>query len=177
MRLSSAPLVALALLLGACAPSGDDPRNRRIAVSPPGGEFTVYALAPPWEVVEVADGRVQLFIESSRQAILDAGPSKFDLFATVVRGDLTARIQTEETQLRNGGNVIDVGPRAVATDQGLEGLEVLATTPERLQRRIRVVLLAFGAGDDRLLRLEFVAVPALDTLEVEAMIRQVEVAP
>ena len=157
----------------ACAPPGTDPRNQRDVYEAEEGQFRVYYLSPPWELVVAEAEQVSLRIPSNRMEMLgdDAGPPKYLLVAAAAAGQPEGLGQEAEAALRADG-AMSVVSRALTTDQGVDGLDVVATIADRWFRSVFLPL-----SPSRSLRLDFSATPSLDTEEVDGMVRLVEVGP
>lgn len=168
-------LVCAALLLTACAPSGEDPRNRLTTVAPDGSEYRLRYLEPPWELVSVSGTTISLRIQSNSMAIagIEGGPAKYEVTATVEPGDPSTRANDELRVARGRGEeILGDGVRTVLTVDGVRGAEVLSRSAVALvDRHRRTVFLPIDAA--RVLRLGFEATPELDTPEVDAMIAAV----
>ncbi len=157
-----------------CAPSGEDPRSTLSVYEPPGGEYRLRYLDPPWELVR-AEGTSALVRVRSNAMIYagpEAGPPKYDLAVTVEAGSVGARIAAEQTAARLRGETVVDGPRRVAADGGrVEGQEILTLGSfGPLARYGRYAF--FPVDDGRVVRLAFEATPMLETPEVDAMIDQ-----
>lgn len=174
----AASCLALALLLAGCAPSGDDPLSRWSEWRPASGEYAIRYLEPPWEIADEGPSTLLLRIRSNAMVhgMLEAGPGKYELAATVEPGVPDARIAAERAAAARAGAEVLVEPREIVTAEGVSGREIVTYDPEAVWDRYRrIVLLPLDAT--RLIRLEIAATPELDTAEITAMIRLVAVGP
>lgn len=160
--------------LAACAPSGDEPRNRLETWESPSGEYRIRYLSPPWELAQ-EDVDYQLFrIRSNAELVgaVDGGPGKYELHVTTTAGAVPALMDAELRMAIAAGREIREGPRGIETREGINGMELLTFEPTvPIERYRRIVLLPLSAG--RVLRLGFEATPDLGTREVDAMIDEV----
>ena len=167
-------LLAVALVVTACAPSGEDPLTRLSTHAPPSGEYRVRYLEPPWELVSTSGTTAFLRIQSNAMAIagIEGGAGKYELTVTVERGDPVTRANDELRAARGRGEeILGDGVRTVETDEGVVGAEVLSRGIDPLTmspRHRRIAFLPVDAA--RVVRLDFDATPELDTAEVDAMI-------
>ncbi|MFK7987066.1 MAG: hypothetical protein AB8I08_13665 [Sandaracinaceae bacterium] len=167
--------LAALMSLAACAPSADDPRARTETWEPASGAFRVHYLDPPWEVTAASDEELFLRIRSTRMlaAESDAGPGKFELVVSTVRGEPSVLANGEANALRREGFGIEAGPRAIANLDGVEGTEVVAFLDAVVPRWRRVAFFPLGPGSS--VRFAFESDPTLDHPEVDAMLLQVEI--
>ncbi len=175
MRRAS-PLVLFALAcLAACAPSGDDPRNRMTTWVSPGGEATIFYLAPPWELERTLDNGVALRVPSNANLAggLEGGPGKFELVALVEAGNPNTRIVAERAAALVAGREI-LDERELFTAEEVAGPELVLFDPGAEFRRFRRVLYLPLSGG-RALRVEVIATTTPDTPEVTEMLRLIEV--
>lgn len=164
------PIVLAACLLG-CAPSGEDPLSRLSVYEPPGREYRLRYLEPPWELVRGDGTTAHLRIASSTMIFggIDGGAGKYDLLATVEGGSVEASVTAELAAASRRGEEVVEPPRDVGAQGGAVGREIVTRgTIDELDRNRRYAFFAVPGG--RVLRLFFDATPAVDTPEVDAMI-------
>ncbi len=177
-RVRRAILTLLISSLLGCAPSGEDPLSRLSVYEPPGGEYRLRYLEPPWELVDGDGTSAHVRIASSSMIFggIDGGAGKFDLFATVESGTVEANVAAEVRAASARGEELVEGPREVEAEGGVVGREILTRgMADVIQRHGRYAF--FAIPDGRVLRLAFDATPPVDTPEVDAMIAALGVGP
>ncbi len=178
MRSASLALLLSTLLLAAC---GNPSRQELLTpYDPPGGEYRVYYLAPPWELQE-ADGtylRLEIPATSVRLGRLDAGtvPPRFLCEVDVSTGTAANRARRDERDARTSGAEVVRGSTAVTTRDGTTGVDlVVARLAMDRTRFSRTVYLDRSGGG--VVRMYFEANDNLQNPEVDAMIADVQVDP
>jgi len=144
----------------------------------PGKEYRIRYLEPPWRLL-MSETTTATFQIDPSFARVDAGvPAKYLLVTTVEPGTARARADEDVAMAGPRREMVIVPPRAVTTDSGDTGFEVLTHTmvvPE-YPRNLRYVTLDSTRGGN-VVRLVFQANPSVDDPEVDAMIRAADVAP
>jgi hypothetical protein len=170
-------LFCLALAMAGCGPSGDDPLSRLDVVSPPGNEYRLRFLSPPWYLVRGDGTTTALRIDSNRNVFggIEGGAGKYELVATVEPGTPASRAAEEASQAVLRGEIVQSGPREVTNDDGDAGQEVLTSTVLPEERHYRYVY--FPLDPARVVRLAFSATPNLESAEADAMIAAIEIGP
>ena len=143
----------------------------------PGGDYRLRYLEPPWELVDSEVTRARFIVQNNASALGGRDSSlsaKYELTVDVEAGAPRARAMADERGASGRRETVVVGTRAVRTESGDEGFEVItrAETGELLYRRF--IYLSHPRGVVRLL---FEAVPNLDGPEVKAMVAAVDVLP
>lgn len=172
-------VLAIALVMTACAPSGDDPLSRLTTWEAPSGDYRVRYLSPPWEIVSESTDGAFFNVQSTLQMTggVDGGTGKYELRTSRVGRGVAEEMEREVRDARrtDGRELVD-GPREIVTDEGVEGRELITfDEPDPFERYRRVVVFPLEGG--RSLRLDFESTPNIDTREVEAMIRKVGIGP
>jgi len=168
-------VLAIALVMTACAPSGDDPLSRLTTWEAPSGDYRVRYLSPPWEIIRESTDGAFFNVQSTLQMTgrIDGGVGKYELRTSRVGRSVADEMEREQRDARRtaGREIVD-GPREIVTDEGVEGRELITfDEPDPAERYRRVVVFPLDGG--RTLRLDFESTPDIDTPEVTAMIRQV----
>jgi len=167
-------------VLGACGTSAGSPYAGLTELRFPGGEAVVRYLSPPWRLLTSSPTSVQLLIDREGATTdLDSGLivlPKYLLTITIApTGTASVIAAADAAGATARGEVVLVPPRAITTDSGDMGLEVLTSKSLPFPRYQRYVTLDSSRGG--VVRLVFEGNPTLDEPEVTAMIRQVDVAP
>ncbi len=171
--------LALGMLVPACGPSASDPYNGLASYRPPGNEYVLRYLAPPWRVDRSAGTTIRLIIERDGTRGIDGGGliviPKYMLDVSVAAGTARALADADVAALPGAGETLIAGPRPIATDSGDLGFDVVARGALPGARSRRYVSLDSVRGGA--VRLVFEANPDLDDPEVAQMIRHCDVAP
>jgi hypothetical protein len=166
------------LLLVACGnPSREDLLTPHES---PGGEYRVFFLEPPWQVMENDGAFLRLEIEANatRFGDLDAGtvPPKYLCEVDVTGGSAARRIRDAERDARSAGDEIVRAATDVATRSGASGQDlVISRTTSDGTRFARVVYL--DREDGGVVSVYFEANHDLRNAELDAMIGDVVVDP
>lgn len=168
-------VLTIALVVTACAPSGDNPLSRLTTWEAPSGDYRIRYQSPPWQILSESTDGAFFNVQSTLQMTgrVDGGAGKYELRTSRVGRSVAEEMDREVRDARRtGGREIVDGPREIVTDEGVVGSELITfDEPDPFERYRRVV--AFPLEGGRTLRLDFESTPDIDTPEVEAMIRHV----
>lgn len=180
-------LACLALAALGCGPDGDRPRAGWKAYEPPGGQYRVRYLSPPWEQVAPTTGTVLTLeiVSNAERFVPEAGlviPPKYQLTVDVL-GPPSARerignlVGDEDGRTVDGEEIV-AGPRPVRTASGDTGWELLTVFTvldiEQLRHRRLVYFDRSGGG---VISFDLVANPELDEPHVDQLVEGVAVDP
>lgn len=172
--------IALSLLapaLLACGSPGDARYAGMRVHEPDDGSYRVRFLSPPWELVDHEGRRAVIEIPANATGFIDrdAGiPPKYRLVVDVVGGSAASVSGADAASAAARGETIVEPLRAIETDSGAMGFEVITRGTDASPRSFRYVSFDAPAG---VVHLVFEASPELDEPEVDAMVRAVEVGP
>lgn len=169
-------MLLLAVVTSACGEPGSDPYAGLTVYDAPGGAYRLRYLAPPWTFERADTSSVYLRIESTVPDGVDPTviPDRYELTITLEAGAAQDRARQDASSAPSRGERVLVSPRAVSTDSGDSGFEVLTEEPGFNTRFYRYVSLTRRGG---VVRLVFEGTPNLDEVELDEMIYAFDVAP
>ena len=178
MLRATCALFVTTIVLAGCGEDGDARYAGWTVYDAPGGEYRVRFLDPPWFIVSAEGAVLELEIESNAEHFRpgSSAPPKYEFRATIGAGSAESSIAAEQAAAIGRGEGILAGPRAVTTEAGDRGRELLT---EQLSgdrtRYLRYVYLDRSRGG--VVSLWFEGNPDLDEAEIDVMIASVEVDP
>lgn len=173
-------VLSVALALAAttsCATSADGTYAHLDEHVPDSAAYRLRYLAPPWRIFEADGDQVRLVIDSNvRRFEGEPGDvAKYDLTVDVVSGRPQALARVERDAALGAGEELVEELRAVVTDAGDEGVEVLLHRETAPARHRRYAYFDVGGGRSVMFRLD--ATPTVNDAEVDEMLFAFELAP
>ncbi|MBK8170836.1 MAG: hypothetical protein IPK60_10910 [Sandaracinaceae bacterium] len=177
MNFKNTCLLSLAFIFSGCGSCATSPNAGLTEYRSPGGEYVLRYLSPPWQVDSEDASGIVLEIPAPHvaEASLDAAllPAKYNLSITFTSGTARDQVELDAEIAAIDMETILVAPRAVLTDSGDAGWEMLSERTNLNPRTFRRV--SFDGPGGVVIHMVFEASASLDTVEVDRMIAAFDV--
>lgn len=170
-------VLSAAMLICACGPSATGPYAGLTEYRPPGEEFLLRYLAPPWQFKGDEDGSVLLEIPAPHVTELgiDAAllPSKYSFEVELLSGNARGQADVDVATATADMAMVSIAPREIVTDSGDHGWETLAERGGLNPRNFRRV--SFDRSGGVVVHIVVQSSAVLSTIEMDRMIAAFDV--